>query len=146
MSEIIFSASLPAVDTLNSPNHTVEFKITNEYPTAREYVHVFNSFLKAIGFCDYSIFKAELDTSLNVDLNGKKLVESLMQESGIMETSDHMQELFGVEEAQKREIDRLQKEIIDLKAELSRFKEPENPQYTEEELEAMSWKGNKLWD
>jgi hypothetical protein len=57
-----------------------------------------------------------------------------------------MIELFDMDEGQKQEIDRLQQQIIDLKAELSRLKNPETPQYTDEELEAMSWRGNKLWD
>jgi hypothetical protein len=146
MSEIIFSASLPAANFLNSPKHTIEFKITNEYPSAKEYVQVFNSFLRALGLAEYSIMKAELDAALDIEVNGDELVNTLMQASEIMETSDHINELFDVEERQKKEIDRLQHQIISLKAELSRFKEPENPQYTEEELEAMSWKGNKLWD
>jgi len=146
MNEIIFSAKLPAASFLNSPNHTIEFKITDEYPTAKEYLHVFNSFLKSIGMDEYSIMKAELDTALNVDINGKDLVDSLMQDSGIMETSDHINELFDIEEGQNQEIDRLQQQIISLKAEISRLKNPENPQYTEEELDALCWKGNKLWD
>ena len=146
MNEIIFSARLPAASFLNSPDHTIEFKITNEYPSAKEYVHVFNSFLRSLGLAEYSIMKAELDAALDIEVNGEELVNSLMQESEIMETSDHMIELFDMEEGQKQEIDRLQQQIIDLKAELSRFKNPENPQYTDEELEAMSWRGNKLWD
>ncbi len=146
MNEVIFSARLPAASFLNSPDHTIEFKITNEYPSAKEYVHVFNSFLRALGLAEYSIMKAELDAALDIEVNGEELVNSLMQESEIMETSDHMIELFDMEEGQKQEIDRLQQQIIDLKAELSRLKNPENLQYTDEELEAMSWKGNKLWD
>jgi len=146
MNEVIFSARLPAASFLNSPDHTIEFKITNEYPSAKEYVHVFNSFLRSLGLAEYSIMKAELDAALDIEVNGEELVNSLMQESEIMETSDHMIELFDMEEGQKQEIDRLQQQIIDLKAELSRIKNPENPQYTDEELEAMSWKGNKLWD
>lgn len=146
MNEITFSARLPAVNDLNSPNHTIEVRITNEYPTAKEYIHVFNSFLRSLGLAEYSIMKAHLDAALDIETNGEELVNSLMQESGIMETSDHMQELFSLEERQKQEIDRLQRQIIDLKAELSRLKNPENPQYTEEEMEAMCWNGNKLWD
>jgi hypothetical protein len=146
MNEVIFSARLPAASFLNSPNHTIEFKITNEYPTAKEFVHVFNSFLRSLGLAEYSIMKAYLDAALDIETNGEELVNSLMQASEIMETSDHINELCDVEEGQKQEIDRLQKQMIDLKAELSRLKGPETPQYTEEELEAMCWKGNKLWD
>jgi hypothetical protein len=147
MSEIIFSAKLPHnTDYLGISNCTIEFKITNDYVSASEYVQVFNSFLRAIGLSEYSIMKAELDAALDIETNGEELVNSLMQASEIMETSDHINELCDVEEGQKQEIDRLQKQMIDLKAELSRLKGPENPQSTEEELEAMCWKGNKLWD
>jgi hypothetical protein len=146
MNEVIFSARLPAASFLNSPNHTIEFKITNEYPSAKEYLHVFNSFLRALGLAEYSIMKAELDAALDIEVNGEELVNSLMQESEIMETSDHMIELFDVEEKQKKEINRLQQQIIDLKAELSRLKNPENPQYTDEEMNAMCSGAEKLWD
>ena len=146
MNEIIFSARLPAASFLNSPDHTIEFKITNEYPSAKEYVHVFNSFLRSLGLAEYSIMKAELDAALDIEVNGEELVNSLMQESEIMETSDHMIELFDMDEGQKQEIDRLQQQIIDLKAELSRLKNPENPQYTDEEMNAMCSGAEKLWD
>jgi hypothetical protein len=146
MNEVIFSARLPAASFLNSPNHTIEFKITNEYPSAKEYLHVFNSFLRSLGLAEYSIMKAELDAALDIEVYGEELVNSLMQESEIMETSDHMIELFDVEEKQKREINRLQQQIIDLKAELSRLKNPENPQYTDEEMNAMCSGAEKLWD
>ena len=146
MNEVIFSARLPAASFLNSPDHTIEFKITNEYPSAKEYVHVFNSFLRSLGLAEYSIMKAELDAALDIEVNGEELVNSLMQESEIMETSDHMIELFDMEEGQKQEIDRLQQQIIDLKAELSRLKNPENPQYTDEEMDAMCSGAEKLWD
>jgi hypothetical protein len=146
MNEVIFSARLPAASFLNSPDHTIEFKITNEYPSAKEYVHVFNSFLRSLGLAEYSIMKAELDAALDIEVYGEELVISLMQESEIMETSDHMIELFDVEEKQKKEINRLQQQIIGLKAELSRIKNPENPQYTDEEMDAMCSGAEKLWD
>jgi len=138
MSEIIFSAKLPHnTDYLGISNCTIEFKITNEYVSAPEYVQVFNSFLRAIGLSEYSIMKAELDAALDIETNGSELVDKLMACSEIMEISDHICELTDVEEKQKIQIDRLQSQIISLKAKLSRLEEPDNPQYTDEEMDAM---------
>ncbi len=138
MSEIIFSAKLPRnTDYSGISNCTIEFKITNEYVSASEYVQVFNSFLRAIGLSEYSIMKAELDAALDFETNGSELVDKLMARSEIMEISDHICELTDVEEKQKIQIDRLQSQIISLKAKLSRLEEPDNPQYTDEEMDAM---------
>lgn len=44
-----------------------------------------------------------------------------------------------------KEIGKLQHEIYDLKAKLSRLEQPDNPQYTEEEMEAMTSEQYKEW-
>jgi predicted protein tyrosine phosphatase len=66
---------------------------------------------------------------------------------GLMDSFDHTQEILDLEQNHKEELDRYEAEIIKLKAELSRLKDPDNPQYTDEELVAMHTKSpDKLWD
>jgi hypothetical protein len=44
-----------------------------------------------------------------------------------------------------KEFRKLQDEIYDLKAKLSRCEQPDNPQYTDEEIEAMTAEQYKEW-
>ncbi len=48
-------------------------------------------------------------------------------------------------EEYSKEFAEMQDEIYDLKAKLSRCQQPDNPQYTEEEMEAMTAEQHKEW-
>lgn len=147
MNEITFTAHSPAVESINYPKYKVQFTIANSDVNVREYLTVFNNFLKALGFSDYTILKGELRMATDKECNDSKLVDQILESEGLMDSFDHTQEILDLEQKHKEELDRYEAEIIKLKAELSRLKDPDNPQYTDEELVTMhTTSPDKLWD
>lgn len=143
MNEITFTAHSPAVESINYPEYKVQFTIANADVNVQEYLTVFNNFLKAIGFSDRSILKGELKMAIDKNYNGSEIVDEILEMEGLMDSFDHTQEILDLEQKHKEELDRYEAEIIKLKAELSRLKDPDNPHYTDEEPVAMSY---ELWD
>jgi hypothetical protein len=147
MNEITFTAHSPAVASINYPEYKVQFTIANSDVNVQEYLTVFNNFLKALGFSDYTILKGELQMATDKNYNDSKMVDQILESEGLIDSFDHTQEILDLEQKHKEELDRYEAEIIQLKAELSRLKDPDNPQYTDEELVAMHTKSpDKLWD
>ena len=139
MNEITFTAHSPAVESINYPEYKVQFTIANADINVREYLTVFNNFLKAIGFSDYTILKGELEMAIDKNCNDSKMVDEILEMEGLVDSFDHTQEILDLEQKHKEELDRYEAEIIKLKAELSRLKDPDNPHYTDEELVAMNY-------
>jgi hypothetical protein len=147
MNEIIFLADSPGVESANYPEYKVQFTIKNGDVNIREYLTVFNNFLKALGFSEYTILKGELQMATDKNYNDSKMIDEILEMEGLVDSFDHTQEILDLEQKHKEELDRYEAEIIKLKAELSRLKDPDNPQYTDEELVAMHTKSpDKLWD
>lgn len=147
MNEITFTAHSPTVECANYPEYKVQFTIANGDVNIREYLTVFNNFLKALGFSDYTILKGELKAATDKNCNDSKMVDEILELEGLVDSFDHTQEILDLEQKHKEELDRYEAEIIKLKAELSRLRDPDNPQYTDEELVAMHTKSpDKLWD
>lgn len=133
MDEIIFSAHSPKVESANYPGYKVEFKIEKTDLNIREYLVVFNNFLKSLGFNDYTIINGELQTAIDMDHNDPKVVDEILESVGLVDSS----KIFDIEQKHKEELDKYKAEIIKLKADISRLRNPSNLQYTDEELNAM---------
>lgn len=147
MNEIIFLANSPAVESANYPEYKVEFKIKNGDVNILEYLTVFNNFLKSLGFSDRTILKGELQMATDKNCNDSKMIDEILETEGLVDSFDHTQEILDLEQKHKKELDRYEAEIIRLKAKISRLEDPDNPQYTDEELVAMYTKSpDKLWD
>lgn len=147
MNEIIFLANSPAVESANYPEYKVEFKIKNGDVNILEYLTIFNKFLKSLGFSDRTILKAELRMATDKNCNDSKMIDEILETEGLVDSFDHTQEILDLEQKHKKELDRYEAEIIRLKAKISRLEDPDNPQYTDEELVAMYTKSpDKLWD
>lgn len=147
MNEIIFLANSPAVESANYPEYKVEFKIKNGNVNILEYLTIFNKFLKSLGFSDRTILKGELQMATDKNCNDSKMIDEILETEGLVDSFDHTQEILDLEQKHKKELDRYEAEIIRLKAKISRLEDPDNPQYTDEELVAMYMKSpDKLWD
>lgn len=116
MDEIIFSAHSPKVESANYPGYKVEFKTENTDLNIRECLVVFNNFLKS-----------------DMDHNDPKVVTEILESVGLVDSF----KIFDIEQKHKEELDKYKAEIIKLKADISRLRNPSNPQYTDEELNAM---------
>jgi hypothetical protein len=60
------------------------------------------------------------------------------EEYDLFLAEDYHKKLVEYDAQQDEEIKKLEAQVRDLKAKLSRFKQPDNPNYTDEEIEAMT--------
>jgi uncharacterized protein YdcH (DUF465 family) len=99
-----------------------------------QYFGMFRRFLLAVGFNETSILDGAFHLALN-DSNDEAVVDKLMDEYEIQNKCIY----------NDRDYYELQDKYNELKAKLSRLENPDNPQYTEEELNAMMSKKFKEW-
>lgn len=108
--------------------------ITMEVPSVEmnvyQYFNLFNSFLRAVGFDE-----------LNIMQGATGLAFSEMRKDEDMRKVADAHDLL-LQEQHDEIVAELQKEILSLKAKLSRLENPDNPNYTDEEMDAFSaWNG-----
>jgi hypothetical protein len=126
--EISFNYTSAGVRSFSYSPQTISIKIPTTDITLKEYYRAFKSFLRAIGFSDEMILEFSLKSAIEDDENELVMVETIMEKFGIMDVEDHITQLNSYK-----------KEILDLKAKISRLENPDNPQYTEEEIEIMTY-------
>jgi len=109
-----------------------EEKITMEAPAEHLNIHqafkFYSNFLRAIGHLDISIMRGACALAFN-DLQSEENMKKVAQEY----------DLILIEDNDVTEAESLRAEILNLKAQLSRALNPDAPQYTEEEMAAMSY-------
>jgi hypothetical protein len=93
-----------------------------------QYYELFKNFLGAAGFCEYSIMDGACRIAFN-DCNDEAQMKKLMNEYDLQD-----KQAYDDDDARAME-----DEIRDLKAKLSRYEQPNNSQYTDEEISAMTY-------
>ena len=137
------------------PAENIKMEVPAEDLNIHQYFYLFNRFLRAVGFCDYNIMKGGVQLAFN-DMRDQKEMKKVADEYGLIleeDFSEQLQEEVGL--AKKfdedwalvgktfEENEKLQSEVLDLRAKLSRYESPNNPNYTEEEIEAMCEEAQK---
>lgn len=127
--------------TVGSPQYHKHFPdiiddqtITIESPSSElsvyQYFNLFNSFLLAVGFDEMNIMQGA---------TGLAFSDRRKEEDMRKVADDH--DLL-LQEQHDEIVSELQQKIVSLKAKLSRLENPDNPNYTDEEMDAMSaWNG-----
>jgi hypothetical protein len=87
---------------------------------------LFNKFLYAMGHTESGIMKGAMSTTFN-DMRSFEQMKKTADEYDLVMKEDHI-----------KEVCKLEAEVRDLKAKLSRLEQPDNPNYTDNEMEAMS--------
>ena len=109
-----------------------EEKITMEVPAENLNIHqafkFYSNFLRAIGHLDISIMRGACALAFN-DLCSLDDMKKVAQEYDLLLIEDN-------------EVKSLKAENLDLKAKLSRALNPDAPQYTDEETEAMDFEAS----
>ena len=109
-----------------------EEKITMEVPAEDLNIHqafkFYSNFLRAIGHLDISIMRGACALAFN-DLCSLDDMKKVAQEYDLLLVEDN-------------EVKSLKAENLDLKAKLSRALNPDAPQYTDEETEAMDFEAS----
>ena len=112
------------------PEENIKMEVPAEDLNIHQYFHLFNRFLRSIGFCDYSIMQGGVQLAFN-DMRDQKEMQKVANEYGLI-----LEEDFPNDEIEK-ENEKLQSEVLDLRAKLSRLENPNYPNYTDQEIEAM---------
>jgi hypothetical protein len=100
-----------------------------------QYYQLFKNFLRAVGFAEYSIMDGALRLAFS-DENDTKQMNKLMEEYELQDKQAYSDSDYE-ELLEKNE--QSVSEVKDLKARLSRALNPDNPNYTDQEMEAMTF-------
>jgi len=112
----------PYPDFMSSPEQTVTVEVPTEDLHPYQVMRVFASFMRSMGFSDYEVMDAGMHIATFED-NDEKLVQKVLTEYELCKNEDYVD---------------LKYENADLKAKLSRVLNPDSPNYTDEEIAAMT--------
>lgn len=115
------------------PEEHITMEIPAEDLSTMQLFKFFSNFLRAIGHSEVGIMKGACFTAFN-ELQNEEDMRKIAHEFDLKLAEDY-----------SKEFSEMQDEIYDLKAKLSRCQQPDNPQYTEEEMEAMTSEQYKGW-
>ena len=88
---------------------------------------LFTNFSRAIGHNEVGIMKAACSVAFN-DMRSQEDMRKVAEEYDLKLVEDY-----------RDEVCKLEAEVRDLKAKLSRLEQPDNPNYTDEEIDAMTY-------
>jgi hypothetical protein len=97
----------------------------------------FSKFAAAIGHNEAGIAKGACYVAFN-EMRTTEAMRKTADDYDLVLVEDYRKKLEEYDTQQDRDIKQLEAEIRDLKAKLSRALNPDNPNYTEEEMEAMT--------
>lgn len=126
-------------ETLPEEHYTFEIPVQDI--NSIQLFRFFGNVARTMGHNEVSIMKGACALAFN-DMQSQGDMRKVADEYDLILGEDHGQKIIEFE----NKIDAQEKEIRDLKAKLSRFENPGNPQYTEEELTAMNYGTNQIWD
>lgn len=140
-SKIDYMGSYYGDDVL--PEEYITMEIPAEDLSTMQLFRFFSNFLRSIGHNDYGIMKGACNIAFN-EMNNEDDMKRLATEFDLV-MEEHIQARLGLSEQRAEEWEKqywnvrhnTQKEINKLRAEISRLKNPDNVNYTEEEMNAM---------
>jgi hypothetical protein len=108
------------------PEEHITMRVPAQDLNATQLFTLFTNFARAIGHNEVGIMKGACSVAFN-DMRSQEDMRKIAEEYDLKLAEDY-----------RDEVCKLEAEIRNLKAKLSRFKQPDNPQYTDEEMDAMS--------
>jgi hypothetical protein len=106
--------------------HTITIEAPAQDLNVHQYYDLFRGFLRAVGFAEYSIMDGACRLAFS-DSNEKMHLDKLMEEYELQDKQTY----------DDGDCRALEDEVRDLKAKLSLLEQPDNPQYTDEEMDAL---------
>jgi hypothetical protein len=108
------------------PEQHITMEVPAEDLNTTQLFRLWESFLQSMGYNEFGIMKGAAHVAFNE-----------MRSFEEMKKTAYEYDLVMIEDYNKK-VSELEAEISDLKAKLSRQENPDNPQYTEEEMNAMT--------
>ena len=112
-------------ETLPEEHYT--FEVPAQDLNATQLFTLFSNFARAIGHTEMGIMKGACSVAFN-DMRSQEDMRKVAEEYDLKLSEDY-----------RDEVCKLEAEIRDLKAKLSRYEHPDNPQYTDDEISAMTY-------
>lgn len=119
-------------ETLPEEHYT--FEIPTDDINSIQLFRFFGNVARTMGHNEVGIMKGACALAFN-DMQSQEDMRKVADEYDLILAEDHGQKVIELE----NKVYAQEKEIRDLKAKLSRFENPDNPNYTEEEMDAMSY-------
>ena len=116
-----------AFDDETLPEEHYTFEIPCEDINTIQLFRFFGTIARTMGHNEIGIMKGACSLAFNA-MRSEEDMKKIAEEFDLMLSEDYAKELRKLED-----------EIYDLKAKLSRCQQPDNPQYTDEEIDAMTY-------
>jgi hypothetical protein len=123
-------------ETLPEEHYTFEIPV-QDLNTVQLF-RFFGTIARTMGHIDRGIMKGAAALAFN-DMRSEEDMRKIAEEFDLILVEDHRKKLEEYDAQQDRDLQKLESEIRDLKAKLSRCENPDNPNYTTEEMDAMSY-------
>jgi len=121
-----WTPSYGVYDDETLPEEHYTFEIPTQDINSVQLFRFFGTVALTMGHNDVGIMKGACALAFN-DMRSEKDMRRIAEEFDLKMTEDYAKEFRKLED-----------EIYDLKAKLSRLEQPDNPQYTDEEMDAMT--------
>lgn len=127
-------------ETLPEEHYT--FEIPVEDINSIQLFRFFGTIARTMGHTEDGVMKGACSLVFN-DMRSQEDMRKVAEEYDLVLSEDHQKKLDEYDAQQDRDLRKLEAEIRDLKAKLSRCQQPDNPNYTDEEMAAMTF---QEWD
>ena len=119
------------------PEEHITFETPVEDINTIQLFQLFAKFSAAMGHSEAGIAKGAAYVAFN-ELRTTEAMRKTAEEYDVLLVEDHYKKIQEYDADQDKQLKKLEAEIRDLKAKLSRLENPDNPNYTEEEISAMT--------
>ena len=116
------------------PEEHVTYEFPVEDATSPQMYNAFGKFMYMIGHNEIGIMKGAASVAFN-EYRKHEDMQKVAEEYDLVLAEDHGEKVIQLE----NKIYAQEKEIAELKAKLSRLENPDNPNYTESEIDAMTY-------
>jgi len=116
------------------PEEHVVYEFPVEDATTYQLFRAFGKFMLMIGHCEETVAKGAASVAFNEERSTEQM-KNTAECFDLILSEDYGKKVIPLE----NKIYALEEQIRDLKAKLSRYENPDNTQYTEEEMDAMTF-------
>jgi len=116
------------------PEEHVVYEFPVEDATTYQIFRAFGKFMLMIGHCEETVAKGAASVAFNEERSTEQM-KNTAEYFDLILSEDYGKKVIPLE----NKIYALEGQIRDLKAKLSRYENPDNSQYTEEEMDAMTF-------
>ena len=118
------------------PEEHITFECPAEDLNSIQLFQLFAKFAGAMGHNEAGIAKGACYVAFN-DMRSTEEMRKTAEDYDLKLVEDYREKILEYETKQDNYVGKLETEIRDLKAKLSRFENPDNPNYTDEEMNAL---------